>query len=113
MNSQKTDLIGLKKDEISNLITPICGNNSSVNMRVLQLWDWIYTKGETDFTKMTNMSKKFRDTLNEKFYIGIWQHHCADVTAVQNCPAAIWGVCCKSALQIQKRGANGWDSRYH
>ena len=70
MNSQKTDLVGLKKNEISNLINPICGNNSSVNMRVSQLWDWIYTKGETDFTKMTNMSKEFRDTLHEKFYIG-------------------------------------------
>ncbi|MFL2805818.1 MAG: 23S rRNA (adenine(2503)-C(2))-methyltransferase RlmN [Paracoccaceae bacterium] len=70
LNSQKTDLVGLKKNEISNLINPICGNNSCVNMRVSQLWDWIYTKGETDFTKMTNMSKKFRDTLNEKFYIG-------------------------------------------
>ena len=70
MNSQKTDLVGLKKNEISNLINPICGNNSSVNMRVSQLWDWIYTKGETDFTKMTNMSKEFRDTLREKFYIG-------------------------------------------
>ena len=70
MNSQKTDLVGLKKNEISNLINPICGNNSSVNMRVSQLWDWIYTKGETDFTKMTNMSKEFRDTLHEKFYVG-------------------------------------------
>ena len=70
MGSQKIDLIGLKKSEIGNLIYPICGTDGSVNMRVSQLWDWIYTKGETDFKKMTNMSKKFQDALNENFLIG-------------------------------------------
>ena len=45
--------------------------------------------------------------INKKFDIGIWQHHGADVAAVQNCAAAMWGLRGKLALQTQERGANG------
>lgn len=70
MSPEKTDLIGLNKDEINTLITPFCENKSISKMRVSQLWDWIYTKGATDFSKMTNMSKKFRNCLSDNFIVG-------------------------------------------
>ena len=70
MEHKKVDLTGLNKEELFGVISPLCENNASVRMRVSQIWDWIYTKGETDFMKMTNMSKFFRSQLIEKFIIG-------------------------------------------
>ena len=69
MNLQKTNLVGLDKETIGNLIHPFCESGRIVNMRVSQLWDWIYNKGETDFNKMTNMSKSFRNTLINNFFL--------------------------------------------
>ena len=70
MKHTKVDLTGLNKEELFGVISPLCENNASVRMRVSQIWDWMYTKGETDFMKMTNMSKFFRSQLIEKFIIG-------------------------------------------
>jgi 23S rRNA (adenine2503-C2)-methyltransferase len=57
----KTELIGLSKDELKTLIADM----GEKPFRVAQLWQWIYFRGETDFEKMTNLSKDFRAKLAE------------------------------------------------
>ena len=69
MSLQKTNLVGLDKETIGNLIHPFCESGRVINMRVSQLWDWIYNKGETDFNKMTNISKSFRNALINNFFL--------------------------------------------
>ena len=69
MDFQKTNLVGLDKETISKLIDPFCESEQVKNMRVSQLWDWIYIKGETDFNRMTNISKSFRNTLIDNFFL--------------------------------------------
>ncbi len=69
MNIQKINLVGLDKETMSKLLQPFCENGQVIKMRVSQLWDWIYTKGETDFNKMTNISKNFRNILVNNFLL--------------------------------------------
>ena len=69
MDFQKTNLVGLDKETMSKLIDPFCESGQVKNMRVSQLWDWIYIKGETDFNRMTNISKSFRNTLIDNFFL--------------------------------------------
>ncbi len=53
------ELIGLSKEELSAELTAL-GEKS---FRTKQLWHWLYHKGETDFDKMTSLSKEFRARL--------------------------------------------------
>jgi 23S rRNA (adenine2503-C2)-methyltransferase len=57
----KTELIGLSKDELKTLIADM----GEKPFRAGQLWQWLYFRGETDFDKMTNLSKDFRAKLAE------------------------------------------------
>lgn len=63
--SDKIELIGLDKDEIKKALTDI----GEKPFRAKQLWQWLYYFGETDFSKMTNLSKDLRQKLSEKFKI--------------------------------------------
>ena len=62
---QKTELIGLSKEELTEIITQI----GEKPFRAKQLWQWLYFRGETDFAKMTNLSKDFRTKLAENFTV--------------------------------------------
>ena len=42
-------------------------NEGQNKYRARQLYSWIYEKGETDFEKMTDISKKFIEVLKEKY----------------------------------------------
>ena len=42
-------------------------------MRVGQIWQWIYEKGERDFGNMTNLAKPYRKALQENFVISVPQ----------------------------------------
>lgn len=61
----KTELIGLSKEELTEVIIKI----GEKPFRAKQLWQWLYFRGETDFAKMTNLSKDFRTKLAENFTI--------------------------------------------
>lgn len=61
----KTELIGLTKEELQKALTDI----GEKPFRVKQLWQWLYYFGETDFEKMTNLSKVLRQKLKENFTI--------------------------------------------
>ena len=62
---QKTELIGLSKQELADEVAKI----GEKPFRAKQLWQWIYFRGETDFEKMTNLSKDLRAKLAENFSI--------------------------------------------
>ena len=62
----RADIAGWNLDEIACAIAPLDGSA----MRARQLYQWIYGRGERDFSAMTNLAKPFRARLAEKFVIG-------------------------------------------
>lgn len=62
---EKTELIGLSKDELAAEVAKI----GEKPFRAKQLWQWIYLKGETDFDKMSNLSKDLREKLKGLYTI--------------------------------------------
>lgn len=63
--SDKLELIGLSKDELQQALVGI----GEKPFRAKQLWQWLYYFGETDFEKMTNLSKVLRQKLTEHFTV--------------------------------------------
>ena len=61
----KKELVGLDLNELKAELTSI-GEKA---FRAKQLWQWIYNKGETDFDKMSSLSKEFRSVLKEKYIV--------------------------------------------
>jgi 23S rRNA (adenine2503-C2)-methyltransferase len=59
------ELIGLSKDELTAEMAAI----GEKPFRAKQLWQWIYFRGETDFDKMSNLSKDLRAKLKENYKI--------------------------------------------
>ena len=59
------DLIGLSREQLTSVLTQL-GEKS---FRTKQLWHWIYNKGETDFSKMSSLSKDLQARLAENFYV--------------------------------------------
>ena len=59
------DLIGLSKEELTEELCSI----GEKPFRAKQLWQWIYFRGETDFDKMSNLSKDLRAKLKENFIV--------------------------------------------
>ena len=69
MTDQKSDLIGLSQSEIyESLIT-----NDLIEAKdkflAKQIWLWLYNKGETDFEKMSSISKELRSALPQFYKI--------------------------------------------
>lgn len=62
---QKTELIGLSKEELLAEIARI----GEKPFRAKQLWQWLYYRGETDFANMTNLSIDLRAKLADNFTI--------------------------------------------
>lgn len=62
---KKKELIGLSKEELAAEIV----NIGEKPFRAKQLWQWIYFRGETDFAKMSNLSKDLREKLAQYFSI--------------------------------------------
>ena len=62
---QKTEIIGLSKEELSLFLEEM----GEKPYRVKQLWQWLYFKGVRSFDEMTNLSKDLRLKLEEKFVL--------------------------------------------
>lgn len=63
--SEKIELIGLTKEELKDALISV----GEKPFRAKQLWQWLYFFGETDFEKMSNLSKELRKKLAENFTI--------------------------------------------
>lgn len=61
----KKELVGLSFDELKHEMETI----GQKPFRAKQLWQWIYNKGETDFDKMSSLSKDFRALLKENYMV--------------------------------------------
>lgn len=65
VEKEKIELIGLDKYELEKALIEI----GEKPFRAKQLWQWLYYFGETDFDKMSNLSKGLRQKLADKFTI--------------------------------------------
>jgi len=62
----KIELVGLSRDELTAVLVDL----GEKPFRTKQLWHWIYHQGETDFAKMTTLSKAFREVLAARCSVG-------------------------------------------
>jgi 23S rRNA (adenine2503-C2)-methyltransferase len=62
----KTDLIGLSRQALVAEMAAI----GEKPFRAKQLWHWLYNRGETDFARMTSISKPMQAALAERYVVG-------------------------------------------
>lgn len=65
MEKEKLNLKGLSLEELEKFVL----EKNEKKYKAKQLFIWVYKKGETDFLKMTDLSKEFRKRLKENFWI--------------------------------------------
>jgi 23S rRNA (adenine2503-C2)-methyltransferase len=64
-NDLRRNLVGLSRDDLKQTMVEA----GLEPFRARQLWQWIYWHGVTDFGLMTNIAKKTREQLAERFVI--------------------------------------------
>ncbi|WP_420140270.1 23S rRNA (adenine(2503)-C(2))-methyltransferase RlmN [Sphingomonas sp.] len=66
----RVDLIGLTREQLRDLLAEHGLEPKQAKLRAKQLWHWIYNRGATDFTAMTDIAKAMHPWLAERFVIG-------------------------------------------
>jgi len=66
----RTDLIGLTRDQMRAVLTDAGLEPKQAKLRAKQIWHWIYNRGATDFSVMTDIAKAQHPWLTERFVIG-------------------------------------------
>ena len=69
--SGPVNLIGISRAVMLEKLLEIGTPEKQVKMRVAQLWQWIYQKGERNFSYMSNLSKNYRELLNKNFILDV------------------------------------------
>ncbi len=65
--AERPSLVGLGRAGLADALAEIGVPEKERRMRVAQLWQWIYTRGATEFGQMTNVGKELRSRLAERF----------------------------------------------
>ena len=65
------NLVGLTRAGLKDALISAGTPQSQANMRVGQVWQWIYEKGVRDFDLMTNLAKSYRKLLKEQFVLEV------------------------------------------
>ena len=65
----RVDLIGLPKGEIRAALEAGGMEIKQAKLRAKQLWHWMYNRGVTDFTLMTDIAKTMHPWLEQRFVI--------------------------------------------
>ena len=65
------NIVGLTRSSLREVLIEIGTPEKQANMRVGQIWQWIYEKGIRDFGKMTNLAKPYRESLQKNFLISV------------------------------------------
>lgn len=65
----KQNLLALSREDLSQAFRDLAVADSQLNMRVKQMWHWLYIYGAQSFDEMLNISKTLRQQLDEKFEI--------------------------------------------
>ena len=63
----RPSLVGLTRDELKARLAAVGVPARELNMRVGQLWHWIYLRGARSFDEMSNVGKALRQTLAETY----------------------------------------------
>ena len=66
LNITKQDILGLDRSALKGVLD---GKFDLSPFRSRQLFSWIYRQHTSDFSLMTNLSKSFREQLNENFFV--------------------------------------------
>ena len=69
--SGPVNLIGMSRAVMLEKLLEIGTPEKQVKMRAAQLWQWIYQKGERNFSHMSNLSKNYRELLSENFILDV------------------------------------------
>src|SRR6185295_14930646 len=65
--AEKPSLVGMSRALLGDALRAIDIPEGQVRMRAGQLWHWIYLRGATDFSEMTNVSKELRSKLADAY----------------------------------------------
>jgi 23S rRNA (adenine2503-C2)-methyltransferase len=68
-NDTRPTLVGLSREELMAALDRIGVPEKQRRMRANQLWHWIYHKGVTEFSAMTNIARELREKLGEAYQI--------------------------------------------
>jgi 23S rRNA (adenine2503-C2)-methyltransferase len=66
----RTDLIGLTRDQMRAVLADAGMEPKQAKLRAKQIWHWIYNRGATEFSAMTDIAKAQHPWLEERFVIG-------------------------------------------
>jgi 23S rRNA (adenine2503-C2)-methyltransferase len=66
----RVDLVGLSKAELREALLAAGMDAKQAKLRAKQIWHWIYNRGATDFTAMTDIAKAQHPWLVERFVVG-------------------------------------------
>jgi len=66
----RVDLIGLTRDQLRDALADAGMEPRQAKLRGKQLWHWIYNRGATDFSVMTDIAKAQHPWLAQRFVIG-------------------------------------------
>ncbi len=69
MPAGRPSLVGQNRTELKAMLAGIGLDEREAKMRSAQLWNWIYHNGVTDFERMTNIQKGFRQKLADSFVL--------------------------------------------
>ncbi|HEV7277935.1 MAG TPA: 23S rRNA (adenine(2503)-C(2))-methyltransferase RlmN [Devosiaceae bacterium] len=67
--SGRLPLVGLDRPQLADALAETGIAPREARMRASQLWNWIYHHGITDFERMTNVQKGFRQQLADRFQL--------------------------------------------
>ncbi len=69
-NDPRPSLVGLTRGELADSLAAAAVPEKQRQMRMRQIWHWIYHRGAQSFAEMTDISKELRARLDECFVIG-------------------------------------------
>lgn len=64
-DNKEVSLVGLTREEIKDSLIKFDIPNQQINMRVNQIWGWIYNKGVSSIDEMTTLSLGLREELKK------------------------------------------------
>ena len=67
----RQNLVGLTRANLKKALVIVGTPEKQLNMRVNQIWQWIYEKGIRDFDKMSNLAKAYQTLLKNQFVLEI------------------------------------------
>ena len=66
-NDTRRNIVGLSRKVLTDVLADVGVAEKQRRMRMRQLWHWMYNRGVTDFSVMTDISKDMQRKLDEAF----------------------------------------------